>query len=164
MNERFAQLSLAEKILAVSLPFGVLHHIDHVLRVDHSGWPFQSEISPFTFTLLIYPAIYLVHKYKDKKKFVASVLGFISIFLIFAHTMTEPPQQVYTTWAQNISTDAPLFRSSGERNLLNQKLPLIGFISVSIHAAITLLILSAFLVSLRDVYTYSKNNQKKGGK
>jgi len=43
--------------------FGVLHHVDHVVRGNHSGWPFKEEITPFTFSLLIYalllPGIYM---------------------------------------------------------------------------------------------------------
>lgn len=42
---------------------GVLHHVDHVVRGNHSGWPFQEEVTPFTFSLLIYalllPGIYM---------------------------------------------------------------------------------------------------------
>ncbi len=43
--------------------FGILHHVDHVVRGNHSGWPFQEAVTPFTFSLLIYalllPGIYL---------------------------------------------------------------------------------------------------------
>jgi Zn-dependent membrane protease YugP len=43
--------------------FGILHHVDHVVRGNHSGWPFQEEVTPFTFSLLIYalllPGLYL---------------------------------------------------------------------------------------------------------
>ena len=43
--------------------FGVLHHMDHVVRGDHSGWPFREEVTPFTFSLLVYalllPGIYM---------------------------------------------------------------------------------------------------------
>jgi hypothetical protein len=46
--------------------FGLMHHADHVIRGNHSGWPFQAEITPFTFSLLIYalilPGIYLTAK------------------------------------------------------------------------------------------------------
>ena len=49
--------------------FSVLHHVDHVVRGNHSGWPFQAEITPFTFSLLIYvlilPAIYLTARGRD---------------------------------------------------------------------------------------------------
>jgi hypothetical protein len=34
--------------------FGVGHHIDHVVRGNHSGWPFEEAVTPFTFSLLIY--------------------------------------------------------------------------------------------------------------
>jgi hypothetical protein len=34
--------------------FGVLHHVDHVVRGNHSGWPFVEEVTPFTFSLLVY--------------------------------------------------------------------------------------------------------------
>jgi Zn-dependent membrane protease YugP len=43
--------------------FGIFHHLDHVVRGNHSGWPFQEAVSPFTFSLLIYalllPGLYL---------------------------------------------------------------------------------------------------------
>ena len=43
--------------------FSTLHHADHAIRGSHSGWPFQGEVTPFTFSLLIYafilPGIYL---------------------------------------------------------------------------------------------------------
>jgi hypothetical protein len=43
--------------------FGIFHHIDHVVRGNHSGWPFQEAVAPFTFSLLIYalllPGLYL---------------------------------------------------------------------------------------------------------
>lgn len=49
--------------------FGVLHHADHVIRGNHSGWPFQAEVTPFTFSLLIYalilPGIYMTAKGRD---------------------------------------------------------------------------------------------------
>jgi hypothetical protein len=43
--------------------FAVLHHVDHVVRGNHSGWPFEEAVTPFTFSLLIYalllPGIYM---------------------------------------------------------------------------------------------------------
>jgi hypothetical protein len=43
--------------------FGITHHVDHVVRGNHSGWPFEQAITPFTFSLLIYalllPGLYL---------------------------------------------------------------------------------------------------------
>jgi hypothetical protein len=46
--------------------FGFMHHVDHVVRGNHSGWPFEQAITPFTFSLLIYalllPGFYLTAK------------------------------------------------------------------------------------------------------
>jgi len=46
--------------------FGSMHHVDHVVRGNHSGWPFEQAITPFTFSLLIYalllPGLYLTAK------------------------------------------------------------------------------------------------------
>jgi hypothetical protein len=47
-----------EKYLAISFFSGVCHRIDHVLRYDHSGWPFRPE-APFTYSFLVYP-VFLV--------------------------------------------------------------------------------------------------------
>jgi hypothetical protein len=44
--------------------FGILHHVDHVIRGNHSGWPFQEAVTLLTFSLLIYalilPDLYLL--------------------------------------------------------------------------------------------------------
>ncbi len=34
--------------------FGIFHQVDHVIRGNHSGWPFEEAVTPFTFSLLIY--------------------------------------------------------------------------------------------------------------
>ncbi len=43
--------------------FGFFHHVDHVVRGNHSGWPVEEAVTPFTFSLLIYvlllPGLYL---------------------------------------------------------------------------------------------------------
>ena len=43
--------------------FGIFHHLHHLVRGNHSGWPFQEAVTPFTFSLLIYalllPGLYL---------------------------------------------------------------------------------------------------------
>jgi hypothetical protein len=67
---------------------GLMHHADHVIRGNHSGWPFQAEVTPFTFSLLIYalilPGIYLTARGRSipgYHLFVAAVglalLGFV---------------------------------------------------------------------------------------
>ena len=54
---------------SAAVAFSALHHVDHVIRGNHSGWPFQAEVTPFTFSLLIYalilPGIYLTAKGRE---------------------------------------------------------------------------------------------------
>ena len=46
--------------------FAIMHHTDHVSRGNHSGWPFEEVVTPFTVSLLIYalllPGLYLTAK------------------------------------------------------------------------------------------------------
>jgi len=52
-SNRFGGLSgLSATILVAIMVVGIIHHTDHVLRFDHSGWPFRPEVNPFTFSLL----------------------------------------------------------------------------------------------------------------
>lgn len=43
--------------LATVLSLG--HHVDHVVRGNHVGWPLTTEVTPFTFNLIVYPLIVL---------------------------------------------------------------------------------------------------------
>ena len=47
-RRRLLGVAAAVTILAL------LHHADHVIRGNHSGWPFKPEVTPFTFSLGIY--------------------------------------------------------------------------------------------------------------
>jgi hypothetical protein len=53
-------------VASCTMIFGILHHVDHVVRGNHSGWPFEEAVTPFTFSLLIYallvPGLYLTAK------------------------------------------------------------------------------------------------------
>lgn len=44
-------------LLAMAFALSALHIADHALRVDHSGWPFRPEVTPFTFSLLAFPML-----------------------------------------------------------------------------------------------------------
>ena len=47
---RWIFLTLASVFL-----FGTLHHVDHLVRGNHVGWPAISEVNPFTYSLMAYP-------------------------------------------------------------------------------------------------------------
>ena len=92
--------------------FSVFHHIDHVTRGNHSGWPFQAEVTPFTFSLLIYalilPGIYLTARGRDVAGyhlFVAvtglALLGFVH----FAPTseLESPMHDIYMVYESPVA-------------------------------------------------------------
>lgn len=45
------------QLIGVATVFGIGHHLDHIIRGNHVGWPLIPELTPFTYTLAIYPLI-----------------------------------------------------------------------------------------------------------
>jgi hypothetical protein len=146
------RLDLVQKLVLIAIPLGLVHHADHVGRADHSSWPFRAEVGPFTFTLLIYPVLVLV-LLAPRRHWVRVVgLGFVSLFTLLAHTLIEPPQQIYGTWANNLSTPAPLYTVDPEHmnNLLDLESPLLGVLATILSIVLTALLLVAWVVAIRD--------------
>ena len=50
-NRRLYALILIALVLALG------HHLDHIIRGNHVGWPLTGEVNAFTFSLIIYPLI-----------------------------------------------------------------------------------------------------------
>ena len=51
-GDRFGGLSKRSSIIiGAAIIIGLVHHTDHVLRVDHSGWPFRPDVNPFTVSM-----------------------------------------------------------------------------------------------------------------
>ena len=48
---------LAYVLFALATLLGLAHHLDHVIRGNHVGWPITPEVNPFTYSLLIYPLV-----------------------------------------------------------------------------------------------------------
>jgi hypothetical protein len=46
-------------LFAVATLLGLAHHLDHVIRGNHVGWPITPEVNPFTYSLVIYPLVVL---------------------------------------------------------------------------------------------------------
>jgi hypothetical protein len=62
-------------LIALAVILSVGHHVDHVIRGNNVGWPIDSEVNAFTFSLLIYPLI---------------LIG----LLHFAPAAIEPPREI----------------------------------------------------------------------
>lgn len=44
-------------LVSGTLVLGVGHHVDHIVRGNHVGWPLTGDVNAFTFSLLAYPLI-----------------------------------------------------------------------------------------------------------
>jgi hypothetical protein len=146
------RLDLVQRLVLVAIGLGLLHHADHVGRADHSSWPFRPEVGPFTFTLLIYPVLVLVLLAGGRHWLRVVGLGAVALFTLLAHTLIEPPQQIYGTWANNLSTPAPLYTVDPEHmhNLLDVQSPLLGVLATILSTLLTALLLVAWAVAIRD--------------
>lgn len=95
MNILYSKMVTSVKYAGV---FGIAHHIDHIIRKEY-GWPFESEVTPFTYSLLIYPLI-LLGIYLESRKpggyfwywMVISLFG--SIIVIMAHFLPDSPDKL----------------------------------------------------------------------
>lgn len=144
------RLTHAERLLGLTTVVGILHHIDHVLRVDHSGWPFIATVSPFTLSLLVYPIIislFLLHS-KPWYRFWAILIIFLAVQA--GHTFLEPPTHLYHTWTYGSNLPWAI----GQTNLLGILSPTIGMISVTISILLSI----ALMVT---TITFWKEAQKK---
>jgi hypothetical protein len=83
-----------------TLGLGFLHHTDHVLRANHSGFPFTSQVTTFTFTLAIYPLVLGGHFLDAGPNYwiLFDALSFVGLGL--AHTLIEPPADQFDPWAE----------------------------------------------------------------
>lgn len=98
---------------------GLLHHADHVIRGDlvvanglnpdwnHSGWPFQADVTPFTASLAIYPLLVGGIVLTLRRRAVANywlgaglVLGIVLFVVHFlpGSATTEWPSVIYQTY------------------------------------------------------------------
>ena len=139
-------LSRAEKLLLLAASIAVLHHVDHVLRVDHSGWPFKPEVSPFTFSLVIYPIFLFVLFSRSKPWHRVAGAALLFLFSVFAHAFLETPMDQYHTWAYG--SDFP--GNMGRHNLLGQDSRLLGVCAVIVTALLSLTLLAALLAFLSE--------------
>lgn len=97
--------ALSRRLLFALLVFGCLHHIDHALRVDHSGWPFLPRVTPYTFSLLIYPVLVFILWGPVGLRLKAVLTAAIAAGVIYAHIVIETPRMQYAMWAYNRSLE-----------------------------------------------------------
>jgi hypothetical protein len=148
-SDRFGGLSKRSAVLiGAAIVVGLMHHADHVLRVDHSGWPFRPDVNPFTFSLLAYP-ILLFALLGPKRLFWARWAVFLVgvAFTMFAHTIIESPAMQYAMWAHNHSIDP---HDTGSHNLLGLRSSGLGAAAVILAMVLNVLLVAGCLSMLWD--------------
>lgn len=135
-------------LLVATLIVGFAHHVDHVLRVDHSGWPFRGDVNPFTFSLAAYPILLFAllgtaRWFWPRFALLAAGTG----FTLFAHSRIESPQMQYAMWAYNRSLEPALWNI---RNLCGVESGLAGWIAVIVSMTLNMLLVTATLSMLLD--------------
>jgi hypothetical protein len=93
--------------LAAFLSLG--HHIDHVIRGNHVGWPLTAELNAFTYSLGVYPLIFLgLYLYASGRVgpgFWALLSGSGALFLAAIHfgpAAVEPPADIIDLYEPRI--------------------------------------------------------------
>ena len=124
----------------------VIHHVDHVLRVDHSGWPFLPDVTPFTFSLVIYPIFFSVFLSRSKPWYRVAGVALLFLFSVFAHAFLETPMDQYHTWAYGSNFPGHV----GQHNLLGQDSQFLGVCAVIVTVLLSLTLLAALLAFLSD--------------
>ena len=149
-------MSLSEKLMLLATGLGLLHHTDHVLRFDHSGWPFRPEVSPFTYSLLVYPLLLAVLVLRSYPWIRVTLMVLVFLGLQVAHIFFEPPSHQYGTWARGHG-ETP----SGAQppNLLEIASPLLGVLSAGLSIILSLITLATIMSLVRDALTAPRSGQ-----
>lgn len=135
-------------LLLITVCLGFLHHTDHILRVDHSGWPFRPDINPFTYSLLVEPAILFALLGPGRFFWLRwVVLAVATGFTLFAHTFIETPQMQYAMWAYDQSLEP---RYWNIHNLCGVQSGAIGWIAVILAMLVNVFLVTATIAMLVD--------------
>ena len=137
-----------EWMLLSVVALAVLHHLDHVLRADNSGWPFTPNVTPFTISLLVYPIFVLDFLVLSDRPWVRVVLvAILFVALQATHATVEPPADQYGTWANGTSAVPPAL---GQPSLLHTASAILGALSVTISGLLSLAVLAALVLLTRE--------------
>lgn len=135
-------------LLVAAIALALLHHTDHVLRVDHSGWPFRAVVTPFIFSLVAYPILFFALLGPRRLfwwRWSGMAIG--TAFTLFAHTRIETPQMQYAIWALNRSLEPHLWAI---RNLCNVQSGALGWMSVVLGMLLNVVLVVTTVAMLAD--------------
>ena len=141
LDSRTGLAPITRRLLIAAIVFGTSHHIDHVLRVDHSGWPFLPQVTPFTFSLVAYPILFYALLGPARLLWLRwGLLAAGTGFTLFAHSRIESPQMQYAMWAYNRSLEPQLWQV---RNLCGVESGPLGIAAVIVSMTLNVLLVTA---------------------
>ena len=85
-----------------ALVLAALHHLDHVLRGRHVGWPVTDEVNTFTYTLAIYPIILLGFVLRSARYWLLAAAGGLAM-LTAVHVFIESPGEILGGYAEPLA-------------------------------------------------------------
>lgn len=139
-----ARFTRGERALLVVVGLAFLHHIDHVLRADNSGWPFTPDVTPFTVSLIVYPIFVLDFLTLRRRTWVrVGLVAVLFVALLVVHAVYETPADQYRTWADGVSS---VPHATGRPNLLEVASPVLGVASVAISIGLSVTVLVALVL------------------
>ena len=142
------RFSPGEWMLLGVVALAFLHHLDHVLRADNSGWPFTPDLTPFTISLLVYPIFVLDFVLlRDRPWVRVGLVAVLFVALQVTHAVVEPPADQYGTWAKGTSA---VPHALGQPNLLHTASPILGALSVAVSSLLSLAVLAALVLLARE--------------
>lgn len=93
-------------LFALATLLGLAHHVDHLIRGNHVGWPVTPDINPFTYSLAIYPLVVsgfvLSLTGRSGARYWTMVMTLGAGMLVFFHLSpwaVEPPSDVILPYA-----------------------------------------------------------------
>ncbi len=96
-------------LVALAAFMGLGHHVDHVIRGNHVGWPLTAEVTPFTYSLGVYPLIllglYLYASGRVGRGYWAILSGSGALFVAAIHfgpAAVEPPAEIINLYEPRI--------------------------------------------------------------
>ncbi len=133
-----SRFSPAERLVRIITVLALVHHIDHVLRVDNNGWPFRPEVTPFTYSFLVYAIIAVVWRARSRPRLRIGMSA-VLVLATLAHLWLDTPSAQYITWA-----------ARPEANWLAASSPVLGAMAVLLTFLVPLAAVGVFVAFVRS--------------
>ena len=133
-----SRFSPAERLVRITIALALVHHVDHVLRVDNNGWPFRPEVTPFTYSFLVYAIIAAVWFARSRPR-VRIGMSAVLVVAALAHLWLDTPSAQFVTWA-----------ARPEANWLAASSPVLGAMAVLLTFLVPLAAVGVFVAFVRS--------------